>query len=94
MNTSKRCFPINVYLFKFKMFKNPFREPTHEEYAKDTLAKAKMELLKALEHMEYYESIVVFKRKQIARLEGAENAKTPKGYSSGISTNISGSDSQ
>ena len=47
------------------MFKNPFREPTHEEYAKDTLAKARMELLKALEHMEYYESIVVFKRKQI-----------------------------
>ena len=76
------------------MFKNPFREPAHEEYAEATLAKARLDLLKALEHMEYYESLVVFKRKQIARLEGAENAKTPKGYSSSDSTDISGSDSR
>ena len=62
------------------MFKNPFREPTHEEYAEVSLARAKMELLKALESLEYYEALVSFKRKQIARLEGAENAKTPKSY--------------
>lgn len=57
------------------MFKNPFREPTHTEYASESLARAKMELLKALENLEYYESVVSFKRKQIARLEGTEYAK-------------------
>ena len=60
------------------MFKNPFRTPTHVEYAEVSLEQAKMTLLKAQEQLEYYESIVAFKRKQIARLEGANNAKTPK----------------
>jgi hypothetical protein len=66
------------------MFKNPFRIPTHVEYAEVSLEQAKMTLLKAQEQLEYYESIVAFKRKQIARLEGAtNNAKTSKNSTNG-----------
>lgn len=57
------------------MIKNPFRELTHTEYAEQSLEKAKLELLKALEYAEYYESLVSFKRKQIARLEAAKETQ-------------------
>lgn len=60
------------------MFKNPFRDENHNEYASRTLEVAKLDLLKALENVEFYEAVVVYRRKQIARLEGANNAKTPK----------------
>jgi len=50
------------------MFKY-FRQPTHREYATDSLEKAKMELLLGLEKLEYYEGWVACKRKQIERLE-------------------------
>ena len=74
------------------MFKNPFREPTHTEYASQSLERAKMELLKALENLEYYESVVFFKRKQIARLEGAKNAEIPKSITTNSFSGLSGSD--
>lgn len=60
------------------MFKNPFRDESHDEYAARTLEQAKLDLLKALENVEFYEAIVSYRRKQIARLEGTEYAKLTK----------------
>lgn len=60
------------------MFKNPFRDESHDEYAARTLEQAKLDLLKALETVEFYEAVVSYRRKQIARLEGTEYAKRNK----------------
>lgn len=69
------------------MFKS-FRQPTHSEYAVDSLAKAKLELLLGLEKLEYYEGWVASKRKQIARLEQTteelQNEQTITKRSSGL----------
>lgn len=71
---------------------NPFRAPTHTEYAETSLEAAKMTLLKALEQLEYYEAVVAFKRKQIARLEGAQNAKINPSTNLSKFSGISGAD--
>lgn len=74
------------------MFKNPFRDESHDEYAARTLEQAKLDLLKALENVEFYEAIVSYRRKQIARLEVTEYAKLTKVANTSNTTGLSGSD--
>lgn len=47
---------------------NPFKTPSAEELAARELENAKRELLQALSQKEYWEQIVVYQTKRVARL--------------------------